>query len=310
MKLQFFNKKVSRIPKYNADDSEIENVPLFDMLFTDEFKEEVEAIRSEPDEGRQKEMKKGLPLFFASGEFDSNCGDGLVRHSGFICVDIDEKDNRGVKNFGDLKKAIRKIPFVAYCGRSVRGKGYFALIPIADPARHGDHFRSLVDDFGRCGLTIDKGCGDVCRKRFVSYDPDPYVNTGAEVYDRVLTEEVKPKEIDGEKDMRQNYLAEAAKFISTLEEIESRGIDITDSRDKWWEILCAIASSFGEAGRGYAHRVSRFYGGYSYDETDGKFDDALRHGGYGYTIATFFHHAKNGLSGHDFDGIINTDMED
>lgn len=303
MMLQYFDVKVSRIPKYNADDSEIDNVSLFDALFTTEFKDKVEAIRAEPDEGRQKEMKKELPLFFASGEFDSKGEDGLIKHSGFICVDIDEKDNRDVKNFGDIKKHIRKISFVAYCGRSVRGKGYFALIPIADPARHRDYFRSLVADFGRCGLTIDKGCGDVCRKRFVSYDPDPYVNTGAEVYDRVLVEEEKPMECDGEKDSRQNYLAEAAKFLSTLGEIESRHIDITDSRDKWWEILCAIASAFGEAGRGYAHRVSRFYDGYSYDETDGKFNDALRHGGYGYTIATFFHHAKNGLSEHDFDGV-------
>ena len=267
----------------------VDRCTLASLLLSDKWRSEVEAIRQEQDPEKQKAMKAEMPCFTASGVFRSPVNaKNLIAHSGYICIDLDEKDNADVENFASVKDEIHKIPYVAYCGRSIRGKGFFCLIPIKDPAKHGLYFKALQRDFKACGLTIDPSCRDVCRKRFVSYDPDPYVNTAAKVYDYVIAEHQKAVEAYASMTDEETR----RKVESLINEIRKNHADITETRDAWFECLCALAKQFGEDGRKYAHAVSENYPGYTYEETDAKFDDALRHEGYGYTIGSLFYHAQ------------------
>ena len=81
-----------------------------------------------------------------------------------------------------------------------------------------------------------------------------------------------------------------------ISRIEAAQTDITASYADWRDIGFALADEFGESGRDYYHRVSRFYSGYSLTDCNKQFDSCLKatpsSRGHGITIKTFFHLAK------------------
>jgi hypothetical protein len=77
-----------------------------------------------------------------------------------------------------------------------------------------------------------------------------------------------------------------------IQRLESAHTDITSNYAHWRDIGFAFADEFGESGRDYFHRVSRFYPGYSQPSCDKQFDNCLKAKGNGVTIKTFFHLAQ------------------
>lgn len=77
-----------------------------------------------------------------------------------------------------------------------------------------------------------------------------------------------------------------------ISRIEQAHTDLTAAYSDWVNIGFALASEFGESGRDYYHRVSRFYPGYSITECDKQYDHCLKARGHGITIKTLFHLAK------------------
>ncbi len=78
-----------------------------------------------------------------------------------------------------------------------------------------------------------------------------------------------------------------------LKSIEDSHVDITQHEQDWVNVIMAFATDFGEAGREYAHRVSRFYPQYSPKEVDEKFDWCLTHNKGKIHVATFIQIAKD-----------------
>lgn len=261
---------------------------LYNLLTDGRYAERIERVRKESAPQKQKELKNALPSFTPSGVFSENDDISLVFHSGFICIDIDKKDNMDVGNFDEMRTLIAQIPFVAYCGLSVRGEGYFCIIPIKYPDKHKQHFRSLQLNFAHCGVTIDESCSNVSRKRYVSHDEDFYYNSDAEVYSLTITDAPAPH--TGQQCFKSTHITPVMvdELISMIEE---RGIDITEKYEYWFAIGCSLANYFGESGRERFHAVSQFHPGYSQNHTDEKFDDALS-GKYNYNITTFLYHAQ------------------
>lgn len=289
---QIFETEVSFFPSVYSKEGSIQSRTLAELVLSDKWKTQVERVRNETDEAKRKALKRQLPCFTPSGLFNRNGAGSLVRHSGFVCVDIDAKDNADVRYFSNLKNGIGGVPYVAYCGHSVSGKGFFCLIPIADSSKHAEYYQSLVLDFKKCGITIDRACSNVCSKRFVSYDPEPYLNSDAWVYDRVLP----PRQWVSAQTPHPVFSSGGSgqRFQKVLEQIRFYGVDITKGYKQWFEILCSIAAEFGESGRVYAHEVSRYYSGYSARETDKQYDKCLRQH-YGFTLGTFYYYARQEL---------------
>lgn len=304
MKQTIFDVEASYLPSIDCSDKAIKQVSLASLLLSGRWKDQVQAVRDEADTDRQKEKKQALPAFMPSGLFSNKAAEGLQRHSGFICIDIDGKDNKAVENFAHLKEFVALIPHVEYCGQSVSGTGYFCIIPIADPAKHRDYFRAIAADFKRCGIVVDRKCINVNRLRFVSYDASPYVNTGAKVYDYILPAvEASSRKADKVFGRQLSDVETREHFAAVVKEIEARHIDITGDYGQWFEILCAIASTFGEDGREQAHTISREADCYDSEETEKQYSECVKRGGYDYTIGTFFYYAKRELGQHDFDSI-------
>ena len=145
------------------------------------------------------QIKLSLPAGIVSAVVVGGIGkDSVKEKNGVICIDIDAKDNPAITDWQAFKHEIAKSRFIAYAGLSVSGLGVFAMIPIADPERHEEHYEAIVQDFKKAtftftqegesepitldGVNLDQSCKDISRKRFVSYDPQPYINTAAQVY--------------------------------------------------------------------------------------------------------------------------------
>lgn len=74
--------------------------------------------------------------------------------------------------------------------------------------------------------------------------------------------------------------------------IEEKSIDIAPNYQSWLNLGFALSDKFGEDGREYYHRLSRFYPNYTYEETDKQFTSCLNANGHGVTIKSFFHLAQ------------------
>ena len=266
----------------NVRDNVGTEISLRDFLFCNKYKEQIEHIRSIKNEDVQKSLKKQLPLATISGTFAPiRQADNLVTHSNLLCIDIDKKDNMDVDWFDDLKYEWRNIPQILYAGHSIRGKGWFVIFHIAYPQKHEAQFEALQQDFFRVGLIIDETCKDVSRMRFISYDPEPYVNEDATLYTKVWVEP---------KPTYHSSCTYSSKKMEQVErccqEIARRGIDITADYNNWFRVGAALAS-LGEPGRSLYHLVSSQNEKYRASETDKKFDNLLRNVK-DITIGTFF----------------------
>ena len=305
-----FNTRVLFLP--NKESQRFPGAPktatLAALLLSDTWRTQVEAVRAETDPARQQALKDALPVFLPSLAEGSTLRPQSFVHSGFVVLDLDAKDNPEIDGFDRLKEEIGAVPYVAYCGRSCRGRGWLLIVPITDPSRHREIYRALLSDFQKIGLKLDPSCINLNRLRFVSYDPDPYVNTAAVSYGKVLpTHRKEMKETAG------RLLTDAetdAKVREILDACDAGGLDITGDRAQWIKLLISLANTYGEGGRDYAHRLSSHYPGYSFEETDREYTDILGRRDYETGIGTFFYIARRELGRHIFDAELAAEAED
>lgn len=268
------------------------NVSLLSWLRNDQYHDRVQELRSIQDQNLQDIIKKSLPVITPSGLFKYRSEKDFVEHSGFLAFDIDFKDNQHIKNFSELREQISHIGSVSYCGLSVRGKGFWGLVPVpkSTPEIHKQRFASLKKDFAEFGINLDPSGSDVCRLRICSWDTDAYFNHQAKIYTKLVHPQKRVHTRPKDSDMRD-------KVEAIITQIKERKIDITeDYKNEWLKIAAAFASTFGESGRGYFHTVSMFHPKYSILDTDKLFDACLKHNYDKVTIASFFKIAtENGI---------------
>lgn len=275
-KVSFFDNVTQANPSEEFD--------LYSLLTSPLFRDKVNHVRS-TDAERQKQIKLSLPAFTASGVFNgSRKKENLKSHSGFICIDIDKQDNLNIENFAKLKQELSNIVNIAFVGHSVSGKGFFVLIPIANPQMHEQYFVAIQEAFNQLGIVIDKSCKDVSRLRIVSYDKSYYIPEKAIVINSLL---------ESNTDMKAFEFVDDERFTNTINAIEKQKIDITARYIDWFGIGCAIANTFNEKGRSYFHAVSKFYPKYNVKETDEQYSACLKNAREnGYSLGTFFYLAS------------------
>lgn len=269
----------------NVTDTTGKEITLRDFLFCDQYKVQIEQLRAMANEEERKRLKRQLPLATISGTFaPTRRAENLVAHSHLLCIDIDKKDNLDVPWFDSLHNEWHNVPQILYAAHSVGGEGWFAIFRIAYPEKHREQFEALRRDFAREGLTIDRSCSDVSRMRIISYDPEPYVNEQATLYNKVWVEPKPKARMPFRYDNSGGDLTNVEKCCQT---VARSGIDITTTYDDWFHVGAALAS-LGERGRSLFHMVSAQNGQYKPEETDRKFDNFLRNVN-NISIGSFFH---------------------
>lgn len=287
--MNVLDKPISIFANYNTAGNP-KATTLRQFLTSTKYREVVEKIRAIDDKAQRDKLKSTLPAITASGLFSYRAADCLQEHSGLICLDIDHKGNEAVGNFFDLKAQLVKIPNVAFCIKSVSGKGYAVGIPIAKPEHHGQHFDALKRIFSGFGVEVDKACRDVTRLRGYSYDAEVYLNDAASI----LTVYDKPQPT-AHRPPKRVFVAtnDNARFDELVNEICRHSIDITSDYGAWFGVGCALANELGESGRDYYHQLSQFHPKYNQVDTDRQFAACMRKGGKSSTLGLVFSMAES-----------------
>jgi VirE-like protein/primase-like protein len=288
--MSILNVTVSCFKNYRTPNNP-KKVNLLAWLRSAKHREAVLHIRNIADRKEKNKLKAYLPCITPSGVFSSRSKQGLVKHTGIICLDIDKKENQHILNFETLIFELQKIRNITYCGLSVSGEGWFLLIPIESTKDHEKHFDALsLELWHRWSIKLDKACRDVSRLRGYSYDPNAYFNHKAVPHKLpksvTTTANLSPKIKDG------TTCSPGEKFYKLFQEIRNRKLDLTSTYHAWFEIGCSLANELGANGRSFFHELSQFNPGYSKKECDRQFDYCLR-GHYNYSIGTFYLHCKN-----------------
>lgn len=154
-----------------------------------EYVQEIEALRDTKIKKEQRDkIKATLPAVTISGRFSKREAAGLIRHSGFICLDLDAGKN-DITDWPAVRDTLMDCENVYFTALSASGKGVFCLIPIAFPYLHKQQAIQLITDFAiATGLHPDQSCKDVCRLRGISYDPEAKFNQDAIKYYGVYRE--------------------------------------------------------------------------------------------------------------------------
>lgn len=98
------------------------DVDLIKWCKTAKFKEQVIAFRTTSNEKVRQRIKRNLPCITPSGIFKTRSRDGLVQHSGYLCIDIDHKDNGvfGPEWFEKKKLLAKAFDCLFYAGMSIQ----------------------------------------------------------------------------------------------------------------------------------------------------------------------------------------------
>lgn len=278
-----FEIQVSLFENYTASEAG-DTITLEEWLFADGYKDEILHLRSLIDEKEKKALKKTLPAITPSALIEGRrCVENVIKHSGFICLDIDAKDNPHVNDWEAEKNKLRNIEEIAYAGLSASGNGIFIIIPIMYPEKHVEHINAaafyLESNFN---LIFDKACKDIVRLRGISYDKNPIINYNATKLKSYIPVDVLPK-----SSITQSK-SDVHSLKNVVDNIISQQIDITDNYAEWFQIGCVIANLKGEEGRAIFHDISSLSAKYSKRGCDRQYD-ACKQKSYPYTVGTLKH---------------------
>lgn len=250
----------------------------FDGIKEGQWQDEVLQYRA------GKKEKKSLTAITASGVFKERKADKLIEHSGFICIDIDAKDQICEINIDVIKRD--KFTYAVH--KSVGGYGYAVFVRI-DKQKHLDSFFGLEHYyFVNYSIVIDKSCKDTSRLRFVSYDPDIYINDKATVFNAFL----KKKEL---KQQQQTFVVIKSDFDEMVRSASS--MNLFDEYSDYIKLGFSLSSEFGENGRSYFHSLCSSSSKYDPTKTDSDYDKILKRKGHGVTIASvYFKFKEAGIS--------------
>jgi hypothetical protein len=184
LKESVLNVEVSSFKNYDTPQNPV-SINLLTWLTSEKYKDKVESIRKIENKKERDAIKSKLPAITPSGIFSYRKESDLIRHSGLIQIDIDlTGKNKLISNWEDLKTELKKLPQIAYLGKSVSGRGYWGLIPIPDDANnHRFYFNALEEIFLKnWGIELDDKPKNVASLRGYSFDPEAYFNHYAKPY--------------------------------------------------------------------------------------------------------------------------------
>lgn len=255
---------------------------FFDGIRTGKWEKEVINYRATVEKyGKNSEQAKSskisAPAVTISGEFSERKAKGLIKHSGYIIADIDD-----VEDPDDLKAQLCEDRYVTAIFTSIGGHGLAVVFKI-DPRRHLDAFNGISEYlFTQYSIVVDTSGKDVSRARFVSYDPEIYVNDAAAKF--AIYPKPKPKAL---RKLPQIVFVQSD-FEDIIKQIESRNIDLVEDYQMWLAVGFAFADHFGDVGVNYFHRISRIGQKYKYEDCERQFTSCRKHRGNGVTMATFY----------------------
>lgn len=254
---------------------EIEIKEFLEFIKNGKWKEQVEEVRNEPDTEKRKILKQAVPGVTVSGTFTERKEINLIQHSGYLCIDIDGYTN---KNY------LSSDPYT-YALFSSISNGGLALIAKIDKSKHKESFRWLQEHYFKSyGIPIDPAPSNPASLRFISYDPNCYIN-----------EKSKLSKFTAPRHKKLNSLPvffPIDKAGEMVKECVALGKNIAESYQEYLTLGFSIAAGFGEAGRKYYHALAGVSTKYNSEHTDKQYNFCLRNPSGGITVGSFYYMLK------------------
>ena len=245
---------------------------FLDKVKNGEWKTKVELVRSEENEERKKLHKKELPAFTIGGTFKQRSESQLETHSGFIAIDIDDYTDRSKINEDEYT-------YASFASVSNTG---FAVICKIDPSKHKESYNFISEYYyQKFGITVDPAPKNVASCRFVSYDPDLFLNTKSK----------KAKVKIEKKSIAKNFAIIVPK-TEVGELVMQVNKSVVDEYYDYLNLSFALVAGFGEDGRDYFHKLCSYSEKYNKVQTDKQYDISLKRNGTGINVGTFYYFLK------------------
>ena len=275
-------------------DNEFDVNQLIEVIKYGYIKKEIEVLRSVTNKQARGKLKQSkLPCVTLSGTFQKRSKKHLQEHSGLMQIDIDD-----VKEYDVVfnKLISDEYTFVAF--KSPSGNGIKLIIKVNPSIEtHLEQFMALqkyyLDEYN---IEIDSACKDIARCMLLSYDPNLYCNPFSEIYAELYMSEPKKisnsnKNINYTININSNSNKDIIENLTI--EIEKNNLDITNGYENWIRVGFSLATSLGESGRGYFHRLSKFNEGYNTNTCDKQYSNLLKRNNGAISLGTLIHIARS-----------------
>jgi hypothetical protein len=280
--------KVSYYPSITKTNSrEVSDIiSILENIKNGVYEDYVYPVRNAKTDKEKKEAKSKAPCITTSGTFSQRGNDYLLQHSGLIAIDFDH-----LEDIGDAFNLLINDVYSFAVFRSISGNGLCAFVKI-DGRKHLEAFLGLERYYWQTyNLEADRACKDVSRPRYLSYDPDLFLNEQSQPFKDYVKRETKA-EIKAFESFKggDHYQQKFERVLSRV------NCDITQGYDNWVKLGFAIASEYGESGLDYFKQLSQYHPDYDAYKTEKKYRSLLGDRNSGITIRTFYYLCKlNGI---------------
>ena len=129
-----------------------------------------------------KEYKAQLQCFTPASLLKTKAANKVteINRPGIMQLDFDYND---IKEYDieELKRRVFNLPFVAFCGLSCSGYGFYALALIAEPGRLAEYAQHCFEVFKGYGIQPDESKGKKPENlRYLSYDANMLIRENLE----------------------------------------------------------------------------------------------------------------------------------
>lgn len=247
------------------------------------WQDQVLKIRTIEDKELRRAAKTSLPNVTISGVFSKRADSDCKIHSGFIAIDLDDLLNE----VESTRELLKRDPYIYSIFTSVSGTGLCLLFKI-DAEKHREAFEGIADYLIKTyQLIIDPTGVNPSRARFVSFDPDLFINEDCLKFKKYLP---KPKA----KKITATIFVES-EFDEVINKMVAAQVSCVEDYRDWRDIAFGLADQFGEAGRHYFHSLSSCSSKYEKSMCDRQYSHAINRNGKQtnkITIATIYWFAK------------------
>jgi len=251
-----------------------------------EWQNQINQIRATEDEDERKALKNAtLPYITITGVYKERNTKGLETHSGLWAVDIDKIPDQ--KELSALKAKLIEDQYTFAAFGSASGQGLCVLVRISeDKDNQKDHERWIqkyyYDNFS---IGVDKNSLGISRARYVSHDPNVFINPNtSKIVGKLKEKKIKSKPIQ--------WKATASQMDRIVGDIHNYHPMFADDYHDHQNVAFALAKEYGEGGREYYHAICMGSSKYNQREIDRKFTNAIEKGTGQVGIGTFFYMCK------------------
>lgn len=275
MKISLFNSLPSKGQPHKSD--EILNISDFlNFIKYGKWKNLIEIIRIEPDKKKRDVLKRNLPAVTIAGTFLERLEENLIQHSGFAAIDVDY--------FTD-KNHLISDPYTYAIFKSASGAGLAIIIKV-NPDKHKESYKWIQNYYYQSfGIVVDAAPKNPASLRFVSYDPEIYINEKSKLSKHVVD---RPKKV-----YSLPVVLPGDTVGEMINECVSLRHDIAPDYESYYKLAFAIAEGFNEYGRQWFHSLCSVSDKYDGRHADKQYDIALKGNKQGVTVGTLYWMLKN-----------------